>query len=190
MWKPMGEICIFSKDRIASDELTADNYVGVDNLLKDKKGRTISSYVPESGIWTKFVSGDILIGNIRPYLRKIWLADIEGGTNGDVLVFHISKEYTERITPKFLFHCLSSERFFMFMDSTSKGAKMPRGDKKAILNFMIPIPSLSVQKQIVSILDKFEKLTNDISIGLPAEIEARRKQYEYYRNKLLTFKEV
>ena len=190
MWKPMGEICIFSKDRIASDELTADNYVGVDNLLKDKKGRTISSYVPESGIWTKFVSGDILIGNIRPYLRKIWLADIEGGTNGDVLVFHISKEYTERITPKFLFHCLSSERFFMFMDSTSKGAKMPRGDKKAILNFMIPIPSLSVQKQIVSILDKFEKLTNDISVGLPAEIEARRKQYEYYRNKLLTFKEL
>ena len=54
----------------------------------------------------------------------------------------------------------------------------------------IPIPSLEKQKQIVSILDKFEKLTNDISIGLPAEIEARHKQYEYYRNKLLTFKEL
>ena len=53
----------------------------------------------------------------------------------------------------------------------------------------IPVPSLEKQKQIVSILDKFEKLTNNISIGLPAEIEARRKQYEYYRNKLLTFKE-
>ena len=78
----------------------------------------------------------------------------------------------------------------MFMNNTSRGAKMPRGDKKAILNFMIPIPSLSVQQQTVSILDKFEKLTNDISVGLPAEIEARRKQYEYYRNKLLTFKEL
>jgi type-1 restriction enzyme ecoR124II specificity protein len=54
----------------------------------------------------------------------------------------------------------------------------------------IPIPPLEKQQQIVSILDKFEKLTNDISVGLPAEIEARRKQYEYYRNKLLTFKEL
>ena len=54
----------------------------------------------------------------------------------------------------------------------------------------IPVPPLEKQKQIVSILDKFEKLTNDIAFGLPAEIEARRKQYEYYRNKLLTFKEV
>ena len=61
----------------------------------------------------------------------------------------------------------------------------------AVLNkIRIPIPPMSRQKQIVSILDKFEKLTNDISVGLPAEIEARRKQYEYYRNKLLTFKEL
>ena len=53
--------------------------------------------------------------------------------------------------------------------------------------YNFPIPPIERQKQIVSILDKFEKLTIDISIGLPAEIEARRKQYEYYRNKLLTF---
>jgi type I restriction enzyme S subunit len=59
-----------------------------------------------------------------------------------------------------------------------------------IRNYRIPIPPLSEQKKIVSILDKFDALVNDISIGLPAEIEARRKQYEYYRNKLLTFKNV
>lgn len=53
---------------------------------------------------------------------------------------------------------------------------------------MIPIPSIEEQKRIVSILDRFDKLCNDISEGLPAEIEARRKQYEYYRDKLLTFK--
>ena len=54
----------------------------------------------------------------------------------------------------------------------------------------IPVPTLEEQQKITEILDKFEKLTNDISTGLPAEIEARRKQYEYYRNKLLTFKEL
>ncbi len=59
-----------------------------------------------------------------------------------------------------------------------------------IKDITIPIPPLSVQEQIVNILDRFEKLCNDISEGLPAEIEARQKQYEYYRDKLLTFKEL
>lgn len=58
-----------------------------------------------------------------------------------------------------------------------------------VKNFPIPIPELSEQIRIAELLDNFESLTNDISIGLPAEIEARRKQYEYYRDKLLTFKE-
>jgi type I restriction enzyme S subunit len=71
----------------------------------------------------------------------------------------------------------------------AKGAKMPRGNKKAIMKYKIPIPPLVEQERIVEILDKFDALVNDISIGLPAEIEARRKQYEYYRDKLLTFKE-
>ena len=71
-----------------------------------------------------------------------------------------------------------------------KRQSIPRLSRSFIENIKIPIPPLEKQKQIVSILDKFEKLTNDIAFGLPAEIEARRKQYEYYRNKLLTFKEV
>ena len=64
---------------------------------------------------------------------------------------------------------------------------MPRGDKNAILAYNVPVPSLEEQERIVSILDRFEALTTDLQIGLPAEIEARRQQYEYYRNKLLTF---
>ena len=56
--------------------------------------------------------------------------------------------------------------------------------------FEIPLPPLEIQREIVSILDKLDALVNDITIGLPAEIAARRKQYEYYRNKLLTFKEL
>ncbi|HPI84721.1 MAG TPA: restriction endonuclease subunit S, partial [Caldisericia bacterium] len=67
--------------------------------------------------------------------------------------------------------------------------KMPRGDKKAIQRFRIPIPPLLIQHEIVSILDKFHSLTSFLTDGLPAELAARRKQYEYYRDKLLTFKE-
>ena len=71
----------------------------------------------------------------------------------------------------------------------AKGAKMPRGSKDAIMRYEIPIPPKEEQKHIVSILERFEVLVNDITVGLPAEIAARQKQYEYYRDKLLTFEE-
>lgn len=60
-------------------------------------------------------------------------------------------------------------------------------DMKKFKQFKIPLPPLEIQEKIVSILDKFESLANDLSQGLPAEIKARKKQYEYYREKLLSF---
>ena len=90
--------------------------------------------------------------------------------------------------PKYLYHILSADNFFNYNMQYAKGAKMPRGDKDAIMNYPINLPTIAEQKRIIAILDKFDALVNDISVGLPAEIEARRKQYEYYRNKLLTFK--
>ena len=135
-----------------------------------------------------YEKGDILIGNIRPYLRKIWLADNDGGTNGDVVLIRIKEEMKKIISFKYLYYALSSEDFFNFDNSFAKGAKMPRGDKSMILKYEVPIPSIDAQLRIISILDKFEKLTTDLANGLPAEINARQQQYEYYRDKLLTFK--
>lgn len=182
------DITYYSKDRISFDELNEDNYVGVDNLLQNKMGKMKSTHVPVSGNSTRFEKDDILIGNIRPYLRKIWIADCYGGTNGDVLDIRVKN--LGKINPRFLYYVLSSEDFFEYNNSNAKGAKMPRGDKQAIMNYELNVPSLEEQEKIANILDKFDKLVNDISIGLPAEIEARRKQYEYYRNKLLSFEEI
>ncbi len=69
----------------------------------------------------------------------------------------------------------------------AKGAKMPRGNKLKIMEYLLPIPAVEKQKEIVAILDKFDTLTNSISEGLPREIKLRQKQYEYYRNLLLSF---
>lgn len=69
----------------------------------------------------------------------------------------------------------------------AKGAKMPRGNKEKILDYVIPLPPLSEQRRIVDFLDRFDTLTNSISEGLPREIALRRKQYEYYRDALLRF---
>ena len=182
--KSLGNIASYSNTRINAGSVDKSSFVGVDNLLSDKKGKNDSQYVPDSGTLTAFSKSDILIGNIRPYLKKIWFADCEGGTNGDVLVIHLSDK---RINPKFLFQVLSDDRFFDFNMQYAKGAKMPRGDKAQILKYPIPIPPLKEQERIVNILDKFDTLTNSISEGLPKEIKLRKQQYEYYRDLLLTF---
>ena len=189
-WKTLGEVAFYPKKRISYDNVNLENYVGVENLLQNKQGKTFSSYVPSSGNLIQYLSNDILIGNIRPYLKKIWVSDINGGTNGDVLVIRIQEEFSQKIKSRYLFYLLSSDDFFKYSMQFAKGAKMPRGDKDAILKFKIPIPSLEEQERIVNILDQFDALVNDIKTGLPAEIKARRAQYEYYRKKLLTFKMV
>ena len=71
-----------------------------------------------------------------------------------------------------------------------RGAGVPHVSGEALGKVLLPIPSLQEQSRIIAILDRFDTLCNDLSSGLPAEIESRQKQYEYYRNKLLSFKEV
>jgi len=80
--------------------------------------------------------------------------------------------------------------FFMQKKKLAKGTNVIHVSAKDLAKIKIPIPPLAEQARIVAILDKFDALVNDISIGLPAELKARRQQYEYYREKLLTFKEI
>ena len=181
----LGDIAEYSSSRISAEELDTFNYVGVDNLLKDKYGREDSEYVPQTGSSIRFERSNILIGNIRPYLRKIWYSDRIGGTNGDVLAINVKNKKT--VSPRYLYHVLADERFFEYNIKYSKGAKMPRGDKKKIMEYKFSIPPLHVQQHVVSILDKFDTLVNDLKEGLPKEIEQRQKQYEYWREFLLNF---
>ncbi len=179
------DIASYARARVAASEVDEDTYVGVENLLQEKQGKTLASSIPATGSVIAFHKEDILIGNIRPYLRKIWFADCEGGTNGDVLAIHIND--TRAVLPRFLFHVLASDRFFLYDTQNSKGAKMPRGNKEAVMKYAFSLPSLAEQRRVVSILDRFDALCNDLSSGLPAEIAARQRQYEHYRDKLLSF---
>ena len=182
--KKLIDVAIYAKSRISTDKLDKENYIGVENLLQNKLGKTSSNYVPTEGSFIEYLPNDILIENIRPYLRKIWLADKTGGTNGDVLVIRLTDE---NIIPRYLYHILANEHFFEYNVKYSKGAKMPRGDKTAILQYEFDVPPLEEQHRIVSILDKFETLTNSITEGLPLAIEQSQKRYEYYRELLLNF---
>ena len=175
----MNCVAHFVKERILANELTAQNYTSVENLLKDKAGRKDSENVPSDGNWIRYQKGDVLIGNIRPYLRKIWLSDREGGTNGDVIVIRAN----DALLPEFMFYCLASESFFLYYNQALKDGKMPRGEKNRVLSYVIPSIRIEEQSRIVSILDTFEASI----ANLEAQLSQREKQYEYYRNKLLTF---
>ena len=182
----LGDISEYSKDKIDIKELSSENYIGIENMLQDAKGVIKSSCLLTEGRCTKFFEGDILIGNIRPYLKKIWLSDRVGGANTDVLVI---KKSIESIDNKYLFFVLSSEKFFSYVMRSVKAGKMPRGNKEMIMKYQFPLPPLEVQKRIVEVLDNFEKTCKELNIELSSEIEIKEKEYEFYRNFLLTFKE-
>ena len=157
-WKTvrLGDVATYVSDRIDASLLDTHNYVSVENLLADRRGIKDSENVPQTGRFIQYVSGDVLIGNIRPYLKKIWLAIHEGGTNGDVLV--IRPNNSKNLSSEYLYHSLASDVFFNYAMQNAKGAKMPRGDKKLIMKYSFPLPPLDIQRRIADTLDKVTEL--------------------------------
>jgi type I restriction enzyme S subunit len=195
-WKALGDIAEYSPTRVDAAELDATSFVGVDNLVSEKGGRVDAIYLPNTERLTAYEPGDILLGNIRPYLKKVWRATNSGGCSGDVLAVRIQEDYKSFVDSTFLYYLLSSNEFFSYGMQHAKGAKMPRGDKSAILKYKIPIPcpenpkkSLEIQAEIVRILDAFTELTAELNAELTAELAARKKQYNYYRDQLLRFED-
>ena len=120
-------------------------------MLEGKKGITIASSLPSVNAVPRFQPGQILISNIRPYFMKIWLARFEGGRSNDVL----GLEAKESDGVMYLYNLLYQDVFFNFMMTTSKGAKMPRGDKEAILGWVCVQPSLEVMKEYSYLVEKY-----------------------------------
>ena len=125
----------YVEEKIENILLTNKTYIGVDNLLPNRNGIKTSNYKPDEGSSIKFKKNDILIGNIRPYFKKIWLASFNGGCSSDVLCIRPKKQEYSR----YLYSVLSQDLFFDYDMAGSKGSKMPRGDKRHIMNFPIEI---------------------------------------------------
>lgn len=133
--------------------------------------------------------GDLLIARTGASYGKC--AIIEGEEQAVYASFLIRMKVDEEIaTPRFVWHFMQSNHYWQQANFLVSKAGQPQFNANAIKRVTIPIPPLEEQQRIVNILDKFDALVNDLTSGLPAEIEARRKQYEYYRDQLLTFKEL
>jgi type I restriction enzyme S subunit len=143
-WKAdtLSSLAKFTSARIDGAELTLDNYISTDNMLQNKGGITKATKVPDIKTTPVFKSGDILISNIRPYFQKIWFATSSGGRSNDVLGFEAIEEQGK----EYLLNLLYQDAFFDYMMTTSKGSKMPRGDKKAIMDWGVVIPPSELQE--------------------------------------------
>lgn len=161
--------CFYNTNRISTN-ISSERYISTENMLPNKGGVCEAANVP-SGTVIEYKVGDILISNIRPYFQKIWRADRNGGCSADVLCIR-SKE---NVDSKYLYYLLSQQAFFDYVMSGAKGCKMPRGDKKQIMQWPVTLPPLEEQQRIAGILgsldDKIE-LNRRINANLEAQAQA------------------
>ncbi len=135
------------------------------------------------------IKDDVIFGTTRPMLKRMCIIPKTYDNQICSTGFCVLRANKQIVLPKWILYCISTKDFFIYVDKNQKGASYPAILDKEVKKYKIPVPPLEEQERIVNILDKFDALCNDITRGLPAEIEMRKKQYEYYRDKLLTFKE-
>lgn len=163
------DICNFRKGKVEVKNLNKQNYISTENMLPNKCGITEASSLPTVSLTQEYKTGDVLVSNIRPYFKKIWQAQYDGGCSNDVLVF-VPKPNTDK---DFLYYVLADDDFFTYSMATSKGTKMPRGDKTSIMQYEVPMIDLQVQKKITSVLKALDdKITLNNAINNNLERQA------------------
>ena len=150
----LGDACSYVTEKISVNDVELADYVSTENLIADKGGLSLASNLPQIGRVTRFQTGDVLVSNIRPYFKKIWHADREGGASNDVLVFRPSND---NLVHKYLYYVLKNDKFFDFSVASSGGSKMPRGDKAQIMKYPVYLPNLETQKKIADILGAIDE---------------------------------
>lgn len=160
----LNTIAPFTTKSIKYSDIESETYITTDNMLQNKFGIIPFEGVANISSITEYKPEDILISNIRPYLKKIWFADKEGGCSKDVLVLRSAD--TSKYLPKYIFYMLRRDTFFDYVMEGKKGIKMPRGNKEDILKYRIPVPSINEQKRIVSQIEALEMEINNERITI------------------------
>ena len=173
----LNDIAEFVTDKISSSSISLDRYVTTDSLLQNRRGReTAQNLPPMPCALTHYRQGDVLVANIRPYLKKVWYADSEGGCSSDVLVFRAKNGHCS----SFLYTVLMQDAFFDYAMSGAKGSKMPRGDKDQIMRYVLPTFTPTEEENIGNMMvDIMSKI--NINRQINDNLEAMAKQlYDYW----------
>jgi type I restriction enzyme S subunit len=170
-WKAgrLSDLAALSNKKIPLSRLTKNNYISTENMLQNRGGIREIDELPDATNVTKFHKGEILISNIRPYFKKIWLSTFDGGCSNDILCFTT----LNNVAPEYLYFVLERDEFFDYVMSGSNGAKMPRGDKDWIMIFPLTLPD-----------DLILKKFNDILIPILELINLKREEFSQLNNLL------
>lgn len=171
----LGDVCDEIKDRIQSSKISVGEYVTTDNMVKNCGGIVLAEYVPSDIGLVEYHKGDVLIANIRPYLKKIWLADHDGGCSSDVVVF---RSNTDGLSSEYLYSVLSQDAYFEYVMQKPRGTKMPRGDRDWMKEFRFPLPSLSVQREIVARLERELAAVEKMKNGFETMAETAKAEFK------------
>ena len=175
----LNDVAKFVTSKIEISEIDETNYISTENMLPNKGGVIEASSLPDTQTVREYKSSDILINNIRPYFKKIWFSDKNGGCSNDVFVLRAKKNYDS----KFLYYVLSSNDFFSYVMSTAKGTKMPRGDKKAIQNYNVPEFPIEDQMKIsnlLNVIDQKIEVNKELNKNLEEQIETIYNSFFVY----------
>ena len=186
--------CILDTQNIKTNDILNKIYIdlsSVDRLDHKIKNTSIINFNNAPSRAKQIVyKDDILFATTRPMLKRYCIVNEAFDNQICSTGFCILRADKNKVLPKWIYYSIGTTSFFEFIQLYQKGSSYPAITNTEVKEYKIFLPSLDEQKFIISILDKFDTLCNDLTIDLPAEIEARKKQYEYYRDKLLTFKEL
>ena len=143
----LGEICEYAKEKADIANIDRNTYITTENMCSNKQGVVPPSSVPENIKVTIYSPDDILLSNIRPYFKKLWLSDRNGGCSNDVLCIRSKSEVFKYL----VYYTIRQDEFFDYVMLGSKGSKMPRGDKHHIMNWPIQKPP----KQMLELFNEF-----------------------------------
>lgn len=195
-WKTMGEICNKTKNIKWKDNPTKEClYIDLSSVDCETHGFSnqltmINAKTAPSRAQQIVETNDVLFGTTRPTLMRFAIVPQKLNNNICSTGYAVLRANSEIVLPQFLYFILNTHRFYSFVENNQEGAGYPSISFSKLQSFSIPVPPIELQEKIVAILDRFETLVNDLTQGLPAEIAAVKEQYEYYRNKLLTFKQI
>lgn len=168
----ISELCEYATHR--TSQVDTATYVTTDNMLQDCEG--IRPYNGTGNIASAiaYQEGDVLLSNIRPYLKKIWLADREGSCSPDVLVLRPNRQLVDE---KFFFYSLRRDAFFDFImhEAGTKGLKMPRGNREGIMRYAISLPSIAEQRRIAEEVALWYQLIDEAK-AVMGSCEGRKKK--------------
>ena len=175
------DVADFQKERISSGLLDESTYISTENILQNFQGVQSAISIPANTNVVAYKKNDILLSNIRPYLKKVWFSDRIGGCSADVFVLR-----SKTCEPEFLYNVIASDKFINYVMSGAKGVKMPRGDKNQMESFSFSIPAVVEQRKISrlfqllderivtqnKIIEKLQSLIKGLAVALTTKEKA------------------